>query len=50
MKDLSQRSGDGSFIALEQLVDDVKSTLWELSDALTARYFSNLTACRLTAS
>jgi len=50
MKDLSQRSGDGSFIVLEQLVDDVKSTLWELSDALTARYFSNLTACRLTAS
>ena len=23
-------------------------TLWELSDALTARYFSNLMACRLT--
>jgi uncharacterized circularly permuted ATP-grasp superfamily protein/uncharacterized alpha-E superfamily protein len=50
MKDLSQRSSDGSFIALEQLVGDVKTMLSELSEALTARYFSNLTACRLTAS
>jgi hypothetical protein len=24
--------------------------LWELSDMLTARYFSNLTACQITAS
>ncbi len=48
--DISQRDSSGNFSALEELLRDVKTTLWELSDALTARYFSNLTACRFTAS
>ena len=48
--DISQRDTSGNFSALEELMRDVKTTLWELSDALTARYFSNLTACRFTAS
>jgi hypothetical protein len=50
MADLSRRDTEGNFAALEELTNELKSTLWELSDALTARYFSNLTACRLTAS
>jgi len=48
--DISKRDPNGNFTALEDLVRHVKATLWELSDALTARYFSNLTACRFTAS
>jgi uncharacterized circularly permuted ATP-grasp superfamily protein/uncharacterized alpha-E superfamily protein len=47
---ISQRDAEGSFIALEDLVRNIKATLWNLSDALTARYFSNLSACRFTAS
>jgi uncharacterized circularly permuted ATP-grasp superfamily protein/uncharacterized alpha-E superfamily protein len=50
MADISQRDSDGTFKALDQLVGNLKSNLWGLSDALTARYFSNLTACRFTAS
>jgi uncharacterized circularly permuted ATP-grasp superfamily protein/uncharacterized alpha-E superfamily protein len=50
MGDLSRRDNEGNFVALEEFAAELKSTLWELSDALTSRYFSNLTACRLTAS
>jgi uncharacterized circularly permuted ATP-grasp superfamily protein/uncharacterized alpha-E superfamily protein len=50
MADISRRDPEGNFSALENLVREIKATLWELSDALTARYFSNLTACRFTAS
>jgi uncharacterized circularly permuted ATP-grasp superfamily protein/uncharacterized alpha-E superfamily protein len=48
--DISQRDTNGNFTGLEELVRHVKAMLWELSDTLTARYFSNLTACRFTAS
>jgi uncharacterized alpha-E superfamily protein len=48
--EISQRDDQGIFSALENLVDNVKGTLCKLSDALTARYFSNLSACRFTAS
>jgi uncharacterized circularly permuted ATP-grasp superfamily protein/uncharacterized alpha-E superfamily protein len=48
--DISRRDGSGDFSGLEDLVRHVTATLWELSDTLTARYFSNLTACRFTAS
>src|SRR5262249_32957708 len=48
--DLSRRDTEGNFGAVEELANELTSTLWELSDALTARYFSNLTACRLTSS
>ena len=37
-----QARDDGNFGALEEIVDQLKTTLWELSDTLTARYFSNL--------
>ena len=50
MADMSCRDIDGNFRALEELAGNLKATLWEISDALTARYFSNLTACRFTAS
>jgi uncharacterized circularly permuted ATP-grasp superfamily protein/uncharacterized alpha-E superfamily protein len=50
MADLSRRDTEGNFGALEEIVNQLKLTLWELSDTLTARYFSNLTAGRLTAS
>ena len=50
MEDLSRRDNEGNFVALEEFAAELKSTLWELSDALTSRYFSNLTACRLTSS
>jgi uncharacterized alpha-E superfamily protein len=50
MAELSRRNPEGEFQALEDITNQIKSTLWELSDGLTARYFSNITACRLTAS
>jgi uncharacterized alpha-E superfamily protein len=50
MVEISRRDARGTFNALEELVNDLKTTLWALSDELTARYFSNLTACRFTAS
>src|SRR5207253_10291549 len=43
MAELSRRDSEGDFAALEDLVGQLKTTLWEISDALTARYFSNLT-------
>jgi uncharacterized alpha-E superfamily protein len=48
--DLARRDADAGFGALEELNTALASTLWELSDGLTERYFSNLIACRLTAS
>jgi uncharacterized alpha-E superfamily protein len=50
MTNLARRDAEGMFNELEELADQLKTTLWQLSDALTARYFSNLTACRLTSS
>ena len=50
MANVSRREPDGSFASLDKLVGSLKTDLWELSDALTAQYFTNLTACRFTAS
>jgi uncharacterized alpha-E superfamily protein len=50
MENLARVDADGSFRELDELMGHLKSMLWELSDALTARYFSNLMACRLSAS
>jgi len=50
MADLSRRDPGGNFPALEEIAGQLNMTLWKLSDALTARYFSNLTAAHLTAS
>jgi uncharacterized circularly permuted ATP-grasp superfamily protein/uncharacterized alpha-E superfamily protein len=50
MEEVSRRDADGHFSALETLVDHLRTSLWDLSDQITARYFSNLTACRFTSS
>lgn len=50
MTDIARRDRGGNFGALDQLVGSLKTDLWSLSDGLTERYFSNLTACRFTAS
>jgi hypothetical protein len=48
--DLAQRNADGRFGALDELIGELRWTLYELSDVLTANYLSHLTASRLTAS
>ncbi len=50
MMSLSHRDGNGNFPELEELTANLKAGLWELSDALTARYLSNLRACQFTTS
>lgn len=47
---LSVRDKEGRLPALEELVEFVKATLYDLSDEMTAEYLSHLTASRLTAS
>jgi uncharacterized alpha-E superfamily protein len=47
---LACREVVGKFTALDTFVGNLKTMLWDLSDELTARYFSNLMACRFTAS
>jgi uncharacterized alpha-E superfamily protein len=49
MEEVARRDAHGNFNALERLVGELKAALWDLSDGLTAKYFSNLTACRFTA-
>ncbi len=50
MARLAHRDAADRFTALEELTGQLQKTLWDLSDALTARYLSHLTASRLTAS
>src|SRR5439155_7840735 len=50
MADLSRRGNDGNFPALDELDGELKTVLWELSDALSARYLANIAACRFTTS
>jgi uncharacterized alpha-E superfamily protein len=47
---LAHRDAAGRFNAMNELINELRSTLWELSDALGARYLSHLTASRLTRS
>jgi uncharacterized alpha-E superfamily protein len=48
--ELALRHPEEGFASLEQLNDEIRNGLWELSDMLTTQYFSNLTACRLASS
>jgi uncharacterized alpha-E superfamily protein len=50
MADLARRNAHGQLDALDDLFDRLRKTLWELSDALTARYLIHLTASRLKRS
>jgi uncharacterized circularly permuted ATP-grasp superfamily protein/uncharacterized alpha-E superfamily protein len=47
---VSQRNAEGSFAVLEELIEGIKVNLYELSDVLTTRYLTPLTASHLTAS
>jgi uncharacterized alpha-E superfamily protein len=48
--ELAERGTDGRFAALDQLIGDLRWTLYAISDVLTASYLSHQTASRLTAS
>ncbi len=50
MEDLATRDAQGNMGPLEELVGQLKADLYDLSDALTARYLSHLTPSRLTTS
>ena len=50
MADISHRDASGRFAALDELVGELKVTLYEISDALTSSYLSHLTASRMTVS
>ncbi len=48
MEDLATRDADGNTGALEDLLKQLKTGLYDISDAVSARYFSHLTPSRLT--
>jgi uncharacterized alpha-E superfamily protein len=48
--DLAERNEEGRFAALDALIGDLRWTMYEISDVLTASYLSHLTASRLTVS
>jgi uncharacterized alpha-E superfamily protein len=50
VSDLAQRNLEGRFGALDELIGDLRWTLYEISDVLTASYLSHLTASRVTVS
>ena len=50
MEDLATRNAQGDMDKLEDLIKELKTDLYDLSDALTARYLSHLTPSRLTKS
>jgi uncharacterized circularly permuted ATP-grasp superfamily protein/uncharacterized alpha-E superfamily protein len=47
MTDLAKREEDGKLGALGELTQQLRATLYDFSDALTARYLSHLTQSRL---
>jgi uncharacterized circularly permuted ATP-grasp superfamily protein/uncharacterized alpha-E superfamily protein len=48
--DLAQRAPEGRFVLLDELIGELRWTLYAISDVLTATYLSHQTASRLTAS
>jgi uncharacterized alpha-E superfamily protein len=50
MGEVARRNAEGNFPGLEELAAQLKTTLWNLSDAITSDYFSNLTAFKVTSS
>ena len=48
MEDLATRDALGNTAALEDLLKQLKTGLYDISDAISARYFSHLTPSRLT--
>jgi uncharacterized circularly permuted ATP-grasp superfamily protein/uncharacterized alpha-E superfamily protein len=47
---LAERNAEGRFGALDELIGELRWTLYEISDTLTASYLSHLTASRLRVS
>lgn len=47
MEELGVRNKEGNFPALENLLQQMKTSLYDISDAIAARYFSHLTTTRL---
>jgi uncharacterized alpha-E superfamily protein len=50
MTDLAKRDEDGRLSSLGELTQHIRATLFDFSDALTARYLSHLTQSRLHSS
>jgi uncharacterized alpha-E superfamily protein len=50
MVELAQRDGEGRFVGLESLLQQLRSNLYEFSEALTVQYMSPAKAARLTSS
>jgi uncharacterized circularly permuted ATP-grasp superfamily protein/uncharacterized alpha-E superfamily protein len=50
MSDIAHRDPSGRFVDLDDLIRELKATLYEISDALTSSYLSHLTASRMTVS
>jgi uncharacterized circularly permuted ATP-grasp superfamily protein/uncharacterized alpha-E superfamily protein len=50
MEDLATRDAEGNLGPLEDLMKELKTDLYDVSDALTARYLSHLTPSKLTTS
>ena len=48
MEDLATRDANGDMHGLDDLLKQLKTDLYDISDALSARYFSHLTPSRLT--
>ena len=49
-EELAQRDGEGRFAALESLLDQLKTDLYEFAEALMAQYMSPAKPSRLTSS
>jgi len=47
MTDLARRDEDGKLNVLGELTQQLRATLYDFSDALTARYLSHLSQSRL---
>ncbi len=50
LEDLAERDAKGEMEMFERFIRDMKASLWDISDELTARYLSHLTPSRLLAS
>jgi len=50
LADISRRDAAGRFAALDELIAQLRVTLYEVSDALTSTYLSHLNASRMTTS
>ena len=50
MSDLAKRDAEGKLSALGEITQQLRASLYDFSDGLTARYLSHLTQSRLHSS